>query len=140
MNPLNARGSGADGAGRIHPRLRALVGTTAGNDRGPRNQEERCEHAIRLRHRKLVELMSRDLREFLAVALLIYGVHFGEHVVLAAVKVDAQGDKHVMGLREGATGNAAGVRALLADPVERWLDTDRSLLLVIDEAKALPKA
>ncbi len=90
--------------------------------------------------RKLAELMSRDLRQLQVVALLIDGVHFGEHVVLAAVGVDAQGDKYVLGLREGATENAAVVRALLADLVERGLDTSRALLIVIDGAKALHKA
>src|SRR5208282_702982 len=90
--------------------------------------------------RKLAELMSRDLRGLALVALMIDGVHFGEHVVLAAVGVDERGGKHVLGLREGATENAAAVRALLADLVERGLDTDRSLLIVIDGAKALHKA
>jgi putative transposase len=90
--------------------------------------------------RKLAELMSRELRQLRVVALLIDGVHFGEHVVLAAVGVDEHGDKHVLGLREGATENAAAVRALLADLVERGLDTNRSLLIVIDGAKALHKA
>ena len=46
-------------------------------------------------------------------------MYFGEHVVLAAVGVDAQRDKHIFGLREGATENTAAVRALLADLVER---------------------
>ena len=73
--------------------------------------------------------------ELQVVALLIDGVHFGEHVVLAAVGVDAHGDKHVLGLREGATENAAAVRALLADLAERGLATDRSLLIVIDGPK-----
>jgi putative transposase len=90
--------------------------------------------------RKLAELMSRDLRQLPVVALLIDGVHFGEHVVLAAVGVDEQGDKQVLGLREGATENAAAVRALLADLVERGLAADRALLVVIDGAKALHKA
>ncbi len=90
--------------------------------------------------RKLAALMSRDLRELRVVALLIDGVHFGEHLVLAAVGVDERGDKHALGLREGATENTAAVRALLADLVERGLATDRSLLIVIDGAKALHKA
>ena len=38
--------------------------------------------------RKLAALMSRDLRELRVVALLIDGVHFGPHLVLAAVGVD----------------------------------------------------
>jgi putative transposase len=90
--------------------------------------------------RKLGELMSRNLRGLGLVALMIDGVHFGEHVVLAAVGVDERGGKHVLGLREGATENAAAVKALLADLVERGLDTNRSLLIVIDGAKALHKA
>src|SRR6202166_3845335 len=90
--------------------------------------------------RKLAELISRELRQLRVVALLIDGVHFGEHVVLAAVGVDEHGDKHVLGLREGATENAAAVRALLADLVERGLDTNRALLIVIDGAKTLHKA
>jgi putative transposase len=90
--------------------------------------------------RKLGELMSRDLRGLPLVALMIDGVHFGEHVVLAAVGVDERGGKHVLGLREGATENAAAVKALLVDLVERGLDTNRALLIVIDGAKALHKA
>ena len=90
--------------------------------------------------RKLAELMSRELRGLRVVALMIDGVRFAEHVVLAAVGIDERGDKHVLGLREGASENAAAVRALLADLVERGLDTDRSLLIVIDGAKALHKA
>jgi putative transposase len=90
--------------------------------------------------RKLAELMNRDLHQLQVVALLIDGVHLGEHVVLAAVGVDAQGDKHVLGLREGATENTAAVRALLADLIERGLDTGHAILIVIDGAKALHKA
>src|SRR5271157_135136 len=90
--------------------------------------------------RKLGELLSRDLHGLKLVALMIDGVHFGEHVVLAAVGVDERGHKHVLGLREGATENAAAVKALLADLVERGLDTNGSLLIVIDGAKALHRA
>src|ERR1700736_771312 len=90
--------------------------------------------------RKLAELMSRELGRLKLAALMIDGVHFGEHVVLAAVGVDERGDKHVLGLREGATENTAAVKVLLADLVERGLDTNRSLLIVIDGAKALHKA
>src|SRR5665811_547810 len=50
--------------------------------------------------RKLAALMSRDLRELRVVALLIDGMHFAEHLVLAAVGVDERGDKHALGLRE----------------------------------------
>lgn len=61
-------------------------------------------------------------------------------MVLAAIGVDLGGMKHVLGLREGATENAAACKALLADLIERGLTTERSLLFVIDGAKALRKA
>jgi transposase-like protein len=45
-----------------------------------------------------------------------------------------------LGLREGATENAAACKALLADLIERGLNPNRALLVVIDGAKALHKA
>ena len=90
--------------------------------------------------RRLTELMRRDLSRLALVALMIDGVHFAEHVVLAAVGVESNGQKHVLGLREGATENAAACKALLADLIERGLDPNRAILVVIDGAKALHKA
>ena len=49
--------------------------------------------------RRLAELMRRDLSGLKLVALLIDGVHFAEHVVLAAVGIDSSGEKHPLGLR-----------------------------------------
>src|SRR5271167_3860041 len=48
-----ARGR-ANGAGSIDPALRALAGTIAASDYGPRHQQERGERALRLRHRAQV--------------------------------------------------------------------------------------
>jgi putative transposase len=61
-------------------------------------------------------------------------------VVLAAIGIDISGKKHLLGMREGATENAAACKALLADLIERGLPGNRSLLFVIDGAKALRKA
>jgi putative transposase len=60
--------------------------------------------------------------------------------VLAAVGIGSSGKKHVLGLREGATENSAACKALLADLIERGLSTERTILVVIDGAKALHKA
>ena len=90
--------------------------------------------------RRLAELMRRDLSGLKLVALLIDGVHFAEHVVLAAVGIDVNGEKHPLGLREGATENAAACKALLEDLIERGLNPNRALLVVIDGAKALRRA
>lgn len=90
--------------------------------------------------RRLAELMQRDLSGLRLVALLIDGVHFAEHVVLAAVGIDVDGEKHPLGLREGATENTAACKALLEDLIERGLNPNRALLVVIDGAKALRRA
>lgn len=90
--------------------------------------------------RKLAELMRRDLSGLELVALMIDGVHFADHVVLTAVGIDRDGAKHPLGLREGATENASACRALLTDLIERGLNPNRAILVVLDGAKALRKA
>jgi len=90
--------------------------------------------------KKLAALMRRDISGLKLVALMIDGVHFAEHVVLAAVGIDSSGEKHPLGLREGATENAAACKELLAVLIERGLNPNRAILVVIDGAKALRKA
>lgn len=97
-------------------------------------------HFVAITEQKLKEWMMRSLADLGIVALYIDGIHFGEHVVLAALGVDAQGTKHVLALHEGATENGAACRALLADLVARGLPTDRTLLFVIDGSGALRSA
>jgi putative transposase len=89
---------------------------------------------------KLAGLMKRKLSGLTLLAVMIDGVHFAEHMVLAAIGIDLSGKKHVLGLREGATENAAACKELLADLIERGLPTERALLFIIDGAKALRKA
>ncbi|MGO9604794.1 MAG: IS256 family transposase [Candidatus Binataceae bacterium] len=89
---------------------------------------------------KLAGLMKRKLSGLRLLAVMVDGVHFAEHVVLAAIGIDLNGKKHVLGLREGATENAAACKELLADLTERGLPTERALLFIIDGAKALRKA
>jgi transposase-like protein len=50
------------------------------------------------------------LDDLALVLLMMDGVRFADHVVLAAVGIDETGCKHVLGLREGATENAAAAR------------------------------
>jgi transposase-like protein len=74
--------------------------------------------------------------------LVIYvdGLQFGQYHVICAVGVDAEGNKHVLGFREGATENAEVATALLQDLVGRGVDAQRRRLFVIDGSKALRKA
>jgi putative transposase len=74
------------------------------------------------------------------VALLLDGVHIGEHCIVVALGIDKTGRKHALGLWEGSTENAAVCQSLLADLQSRGLRTDRSLLVILDGSKALHKA
>lgn len=74
------------------------------------------------------------------VALLIDGLHIGEHCIVVALGIDATGAKHALGLWDGSTENAALCQSLLADLQSRGLRTDRSLLVILDGSKALQKA
>ena len=89
---------------------------------------------------KLTQLLSQNLAALELPVLMIDGVHFGTHVVLVALGIDAQGGKRVLGLWEGASENAAACKALLANLAERGLRTDRAVLVVIDGSKALASA
>jgi len=60
--------------------------------------------------------------------------------VICAAGVDDEGQKHVLGLREGATENAEVATALLEDLAGRGLVSSRRRLFVIDGALALRKA
>ena len=90
--------------------------------------------------RQMTEWLGRDLSALELGVLMIDGIHVEEHVMLIALGVDADGRKHVLGVREGATENAAACTALLADLRDRGLHTDRPILVVVDGAKALAKA
>jgi len=89
---------------------------------------------------RVEEQLSQPLGDLQLVALMIDGIHFGEHVILVALGIDADGRKHALGLREGATENAVTCTELMTNLVERGLDTARSMLVVIDGGKALAKA
>ena len=98
--------------------------------------------------RRFVELSQEQLKDWLGRRLdgldlpvvMIDGIHFGDRVVLLALGIDAQGDKHVLGLREGSTEATRVVASLLSDLIDRGLDAQRMRLWVIDGGKALRKA
>jgi transposase-like protein len=90
--------------------------------------------------KQMTEWLGRDLGALDLGVLMIDGVYIDERVLLVALGIDADGKKHVLGVREGATENAASCTALLADLRDRGLRTDRPLLVVVDGGKALPKA
>jgi putative transposase len=89
--------------------------------------------------KELERLMQRPVPKDL-LALMLDGKFFGGSCLVAAIGIDLEGKKHVLGLWHGATENATVVKGLLEDLVSRGLETERKLLVVIDGAKALRKA
>ncbi len=89
---------------------------------------------------KLKEWLAADLSGLDLLVIQIDGLHVGDHVLVAAIGIDGDGDKHVLALALGATENAAVVKALLADLVERGLQPDICRLFIVDGAKALSRA
>ena len=85
-------------------------------------------------------LLSRRFDDVKLLVIYIDGLIFGKYTMIGAIGVDTQGHKHVLGIREGATENAAVVTALLEDVVTRGVDPKRKMLFVIDGSKALRAA
>ena len=85
----------------------------------------------------LSELLAAPLGNLDLVALMIDGVHFGEHLCVVALGIGIDGTKHPLGLVEGSTENTTVVTELLTDLRERGLDTTRPILVGIDGGKAL---
>src|SRR5713101_9311313 len=88
----------------------------------------------------LQELLGRRFDDVDLLVIYIDGMVFGEHHVISAVGVDAQGHKQVLGIQPGATENAAAVEDLLKQLVARGVKPDVKRLFVIDGAKALRAA
>jgi transposase-like protein len=95
--------------------------------------------------RRVVEaLLSRRFDELKLLVIYIDGLIFGDYTGApsgsGAVGVDVEGNKHVLGIREGATENSTVIKALLEDIVARGVDPKRKMLFVIDGSKALRAA
>jgi len=82
-------------------------------------------------------LLSRRFDELKLLVIYIDGLIFGDYTMIGAVGVDVEGNKHVLGIREGATENSTVVKELLEDIVARGVDAKRKMLFVIDGSKAL---
>jgi transposase-like protein len=85
----------------------------------------------------LDELLGRRLDGLVLPVVMIDGIGFGGHLCVAALGVDADGNKHPLAVAEGSTENTTLVVSLLTGLRDRGLDTTRPVLVVIDGGKAL---
>jgi len=85
-------------------------------------------------------LMSRSLADVRLAALMLDGIELKGRCCVVALGVSTDGVKVPLGLWDGSTENATICRELLADLVERGLDCEQGVLVVLDGGKALRAA
>jgi transposase-like protein len=98
------------------------------------------EHFMEASRAKLKEWMERRLDKMRFCALLIDATPFEGQQMVAALGIGQDGRKTILGLRQGATGNATVVGELLGDLVNRGMDFLQPRLYVLDGGKALSAA
>jgi transposase-like protein len=86
------------------------------------------------------ELAERRFDGVRFPVIYIDGTPYAGETMIAAMGITADGTKRLLGIRQGATENAAVCTALLEDLCSRGLDTSSPTLLVLDGAKALHAA
>jgi transposase-like protein len=88
---------------------------------------------------RLAELCNRRLDDQRWLAVFIeFG--FGDHTLVGALGVTADGTKVPLGVVEGSTENAAVCTRLASDLAARGLDATHGVLFVVDGGKAIAKA
>lgn len=96
---------------------------------------------VALSAERMAAWLASDLSHLDLPVVQIDGLHIGNDLVLvAALGIDGDGNKHPLGLVEGATENTAVVQALIDNLIERGLDPKVCRLFIVDGAKALTKA
>ena len=114
--------------GRVLPELADAAGMS---------RSEVSRELIQASESSLAALMERSFNEIDILAVWIDGIEIAGHHVLAAVGLEDEGKKHLLGLVAGSSENAAVVKDLLASLVARGIDAAKRRLFVIDGAKAL---
>ncbi len=104
------------------------------------NKSTVSEHFVEASRRKLEQLQTRSLAQLSICVLMIDGTIFKGANLVVAMGIDRFGHKIVLGLRQGATENAAVVGELLSELAERGLDFTQPRLYVVDGGKAIRRA
>jgi len=89
--------------------------------------------------KSLNEMNQRTFEGKEFFALFIDGTNFGGDMVVVALGVDMQGNKHFIGISQGSTENAEIVSDLLSSISERKIQFSKKVICVLDGSKALRK-
>lgn len=88
----------------------------------------------------LIALMSRSLEDVRLAALMLDGIDLKGRCCVVCLGITTDGVKVPLGLWDGSTENKTVARHLLADLVDRGLDVEQGVLVVLDGGKALRAA
>lgn len=90
--------------------------------------------------KKLKDLAERRLDDFEPFAIFMDAMHRCQRVVMAAIGVDVDGNKRVLGLWEGGSENAEMCKSFLSDMESRGLSLHPDVLFITDGGTGLTKA
>jgi putative transposase len=91
--------------------------------------------------KQLAVFQTRSFEGTEFVAIFMDGIGLGERISVAAVGMDKDGKKHVLGFEQGSTENSGTCRKLLSHLIDRGiLEADGGYLFIIDGGKGLLKA
>jgi transposase-like protein len=88
----------------------------------------------------LREFSERSFAQNTFVALFIDGKSQQKQQIVIVLGIDAKGEKYPLGFVQTTTENAQSIKDLLHNLVERGLQFDKGLLILIDGGKGLRKA
>lgn len=94
---------------------------------------------IKASARKLRAFLERDLSVYDFVALILDGKTYAETQVIVAMGVTMKGEKILLGFTESSTENYVICKEFLSRLINRGLNVDQEMLVVLDGAKGLRK-
>lgn len=95
---------------------------------------------VRASASQVQQLAERRFDDERFAVIFIDGQPYAGEMMVVALGITVSGEKHLLGVRQGATENAVVCTALLADLRDRGVSTTVPTLFVLDGAKALRAA
>lgn len=140
-DPLDRRTLAAVAAGVASRRYASTLETLpAGEPERAVSKSSVSRRFVALTERKMGEWLSSSVADRNVRIVMVDAKVFADHAVLIALGIAENGEKIVLGVREGSTENAAVARDLLRDLIERGVRADQPLLFVIDGGKGIRSA
>jgi len=125
---------------RKYRRAQEPVGEQVETDARSTSKSAASRMFVRRTTEQLWKLMNRPLSDLRLAVIMLDGIDLHGRTNVVALGISTEGEKLALGLWDGSTENAAVAAALLSDLVDRGLDVEQGLLLVIDGSKGRRKA